>query len=470
MPIYVYKSPSFSPRLRKSRRWVFLCLLLGLCALLGLNSGSDSEEPPKILFEESLSEESDTTSQGKSLALHAEEPIPAEPTEIAGHIQRGETFTEALNREGISHQQIGQLISALRHGLHRSEFNPSVIQNGDQYAIVLDTIGAIERFEYTKRGDHEHRFFAERTNQAIKAWKESFPLVREVVTVSNRIDDSIWNALQTSRASPDLLAGKLEYIFEYDIDFQVDCRAGDRFSIAVEKFYNQNGQFVRYGDVLAAEYKSAKETEIYQAFRFVDPQGNEGYYNATGRSLQGIFLKAPLNFTRISSKFASTRFHTILKKTIPHHGVDYAAPHGTRVWAIADGVVTFAGHKGALGKYVEIKHKNGYKTGYGHLSGFARGLRTGQRIKQKQGIGYVGATGRATGPHLHFNFYTTLNGRYQLINPDRAINRPTGQPVPKAYLANFYQNRDQLLVQLAQHNGNLVTAAIQDTKFLQIEE
>ena len=119
-----------------------------------------------------------------------------------------------------------------------------------------------------------------------------------------------------------------------------------------------------------------------------------------------------------------------------------------------------SGRKGPLGNYIEIEHSNGYKTGYGHLRGFARGLKKGQRVSQKQTIGYVGSTGRSTGPHLHFNFYATINGNYKLINPTRKINRPAGQPIPEKYMAHFHQQRDQYLALLGRKNGSIVTTAL----------
>ncbi|MBT5829038.1 MAG: M23 family metallopeptidase, partial [Candidatus Latescibacteria bacterium] len=351
----------------------------------------------------------------------------------------------------------------------RTEFNPNLVQSGDQYAITLDSLGVIHKFEYIKRGDLERRFLADRTENKLKAWKEEIPLHREVVVISERITDSIWNALVQTDESP-LLIYKLEYIFEAYIDVDNDCYPADHFAFAIEKLYNENGDFVRYGEIFAAQYTSVKNDTTYQAFRYTSADDTEDYYDARGGSLQGLFLRKPLNFTRISSGFNKRRFHPILKKYIPHHGIDYAAPKGTKVWAIADGTVSFVGPKGALGNYVEIKHKNGYKTGYGHLSKFPRGLRKGQKVKQKQTIGYVGATGRATGPHLHFNFYATVKNKYKLVKPSADNNRPTGKPLPQAHLVEFEKKRNQFLSLLDRNSGTIVTALIQDTPTIATEE
>ena len=235
----------------------------------------------------------------------------------------------------------------------------------------------------------------------------------------------------------------------------VDCRPGDRFGLTVEKYF-KDSEFVRYGDILAAEYRSARAS--HRAFLYEAENGDAGYFDTNGRSLRGLFLKSPLNYRRISSRFSQRRYHPVLKKYTPHHGIDYAAKYGTPVWATAEGIVTFIGRKGALGNYIEVRHKNGYKTGYGHLSRFRNGLRKGSRVKQKQTIGYVGATGRATGPHLHYNFYVLEGGRYRARNGARVVDKPTGEPVPMARMLHFFRHRDRLLAVLDRHTGSVVTA------------
>jgi murein DD-endopeptidase MepM/ murein hydrolase activator NlpD len=263
--------------------------------------------------------------------------------------------------------------------------------------------------------------------------------------------------LVSTGESPGALSAKLTDIFEYYIDFMVDCRKGDRFSLIVEKFF-KDGAFVRYGDILSAEYRATRKN--YQAFRYENRAGDTGYYDADGKSLRGLFLKSPLNYRRISSRYNRRRYHPILKKYTPHHGIDYAADYGTPVWATAGGTVTFIGRKGALGNYIEIRHKNGYKTGYGHLSKFRKGLKKGAYLKQKQTIGYVGATGRATGPHLHYNFFNLAKGKYRPTNPAGIANRPTGKAVTKAHQVHFQHHRDRLWALLDRTTGSVVTAAL----------
>lgn len=216
---------------------------------------------------------------------------------------------------------------------------------------------------------------------------------------SGVIESSLFAA--TDKAGvPDSVAQQLAEIFSSDVDFHKDLRRGDRFSVVYEATFAE-GQPLGAGRVLAAEF--VNQGRVYQAIYFRDGQG-EGYYTPEGKSLRKAFLRSPLEFTRISSGFSSARFHPVLQTWRAHKGVDYAAPTGTRVRATADGAVAFAGRQGGYGNVVVLRHPNNTSTLYGHLSGFARGLRTGQRIRQGETVGYVGMSGLATGPHLHYEF------------------------------------------------------------------
>ncbi len=393
-------------------------------------------------------------------------PLPPELRTLTGTIGRGEAFSEALKSAGISHEEVFQLVKTLRKGILRADFNPNIVQRGDRFQARLDTFGVIQSFEYIKRGTLDSRILAEREDGRFRAWKETLPLDRRVVVVSEKIKDSIWNALRATGKNPDVLSSRLIDIFEYEIDFMVDCRPGDRFSIAFEEFYKDD-EFVRYGDILAAEY--ASRGKRVKAFLYEDIHGDRSHYDSDGKSLRGIFLKSPLKYRRISSGYTSRRYHPVLKRYLKHHGIDYAASHGTPIWATAEGTITFIGRQGALGKYIEIKHKNGYKTGYGHMSLFKRGLKKGTYVSQKQVIGFVGATGRATGPHVHYNFFTRSKGEYRLTNPSRIINRPIGKPIPKELIADFFTKRDDLYALFDLESGTTVTAYLDGAETLLTE-
>ena len=431
---------------------VFLVFVFVAWAGIGSKPRSVSETAPRH-------PESDPAPETQPEAALSEKP-ENQLTEISGQIESSQAFSEALLEKGVSHDQVFGLVSAVRAGVHRSGFNPNLVQRGDRYRLGIDSLGTIQTFEFVKNGDSETRFVALRENGSLRARTERNPLDREAVVVSGVIKDVLWNALAATGEDPAVLSDKMVDIFEYYIDFMVDCRADDRFSLIVEKF-SKDGRFLRYGDILAAEYAAARNS--YRAFRFEGPQIGSGYYGADGKSLQGLFLKSPLNYRRISSRYNPRRFHPILKKIIPHHGVDYAADYGSPVWTTADGTVTFVGRKGALGKYVEVRHKNGYKTGYGHLSRFRKGLKKGAYVRQKQTIGYVGATGRATGPHLHYNFFVRhKNGNYRLKDPGKVVVSLKSKSLPSARLPDFFQHRDRLLALLDGTPGSVVTAYLDD--------
>ena len=250
---------------------------------------------------------------------------------------------------------------------------------------------------------------------------------KKILHIGGVIKDNLISSIGESRDRV-LLALELSDIFAWDIDFTVDLRNRDAFKIVVEGFY-LDGEFKKYGDILSAEFVNNGET--YCAYRF-EHNGKAGYYDDEGKSLRKAFLKAPLSFRRISSGFSSGRFHPILKIYRPHHGLDYAAPAGTPVSTVGNGTVNFAGYKGQYGKLVVIRHSNGWKTYYGHLSRINRGIKRGLKVEQGQVIGYVGATGLATGPHLHYE----IRIGNKSVNP-LTVNLPRGNSIPRRFMAEF---------------------------------
>lgn len=196
-------------------------------------------------------------------------------------------------------------------------------------------------------------------------------------------------------------------IFAWQVDFERQIRPGDSWKLVIEKELLEDGSFYGWGNILAAKFTG--NAGDYKAFRFVN--GNSvGYYDANGENMKGKFLRSPLKYSRISSPFQRKRYHPILKVNRPHLGVDYAARAGTPIRSVGDGVISILGRRGGNGNMIKIRHNSKYETAYKHLSGFAKGLRQGRKVAQGQVIGYVGSTGLATGPHLHFEFYE--NGRY----------------------------------------------------------
>ena len=218
-------------------------------------------------------------------------------------------------------------------------------------------------------------------------------------------------------------------VFGYDIDFAQDIRQGDEFDVIYEQKV-ANGKVVGTGNILSARFTNRGKT--YTAVRYTNKQGNSSYYTADGNSMRKAFIRTPVDFARISSRFSMGRKHPILNKIRAHKGVDYAAPRGTPIKAAGDGKVLLAGRRGGYGNTVIIQHGNTYRTLYGHMQGFAKGVQTGGTVKQGQVIGYIGTTGLSTGPHLHYEF--RVNGVHR--NP-LTVKIPAAQPLAKKYRVAF---------------------------------
>ncbi len=348
-----------------------------------------------------------------------------------GRLQRDEPLYLSLHRNGVPHRLISQLTPALKGKLDLRKCLP-----GDCYTLVT-TPDSVLWFEYRK-GMRE-RCQVGREDGELQARVEPIEFNCVVKCLCGEIGSSLWEAMIDRCESPELIM-KFTEVLEWEIDFLTEPRKGDRFRLLYEE-YHKNGRFIRYGDILVAEYRSGDES--HQSVLYRSPDGKKGYYEPSGRSSRKAFLKSPLNYRRISSRFSYRRFHPVFKRYQPHLGVDYAAPVGTPVVASGDGTVTYAGWKRGFGKTVEIRHPNGFATSYGHLSRFAKGIRKGAKVEQKQLVGYVGNTGASTGPHLDYR--VKANGRY--VNPLRMVAPPV-EPVREGYLADFQKQRDNLLYAL----------------------
>jgi murein DD-endopeptidase MepM/ murein hydrolase activator NlpD len=277
-----------------------------------------------------------------------------------------------------------------------------------------------------------------REGEAWTAARRDVPVERKVVLVAGTVAGSLFESMEVLGEQAQLV---LDFagIFAWDFDFTSDSQPGDRFRMLVEKVY-AGDQFVKYDRILVAEYES--ERKVHTGIYFKDREGG-GYYTPAGESLRRAFLKSPLEFTRISSTFTRARRHPILGGVRPHLAVDYAAPTGTPIWAVADGRVEFAGYKGGNGNTVVIRHRANFKTMYNHLSRFGKGIRRGAAVKQRQAIGYVGTTGLSTGPHLDYR--VIKDGRF--VNPLKETFLP-GKPISPSARPAFLEARDSLLAEL----------------------
>ncbi len=277
-----------------------------------------------------------------------------------------------------------------------------------------------------------------RGTDGLKARQRAVNEAPRIVYKTATIRTSLFAATD-SAGIPDAVAMQVARVFATDIDFHSDLRKGDRFSVIYEMVY-EAGELVAPGRILAAQF--VNDGRVYHAVLFRDDEGSEGYYSLDGSNRAKAFLRSPVEFSRVSSGFG-TRFHPIFKNWRAHTGVDFAAPRGTRVLATADGTVVSAGARGGYGNAVEVRHGGGINTLYAHLSGFAAAIRAGTRVHQGQPIGFVGATGYATGPHLHYEF--KVAGIHQ--DPLR-VALPKAEPVParlrQSYLAVANDSRAKL--------------------------
>jgi murein DD-endopeptidase MepM/ murein hydrolase activator NlpD len=275
------------------------------------------------------------------------------------------------------------------------------------------------------------------------------PVETRTRTATATIDTSLFQAAAAADIS-DPIALKLANVFAYDIDFVLDIRAGDRFTVTYEKVY-QNGQYLHDGEVLAAEFVNSGK--VYRAVRFAQAGSPPSYYTAEGRPLRKAFLRAPVDFTRVSSVFNPARMHPILNRIRGHMGTDYAAPTGTPVHAAGDGRVSFEGRRGGYGNAIVLLHSNSVSTLYGHMSKFARNIHLGSHVSQGEIIGYVGMTGLATGPHLHYEYL--MNGVH--MNP-QTVHLPGAEPLRAESLRQFRLTTAPLLSSLEQRPPAAVAA------------
>ncbi len=347
--------------------------------------------------------------------------------EVSGTVKKGETLFDIFKRYNLDLTELFKIREASAH-IHRLK----KVYPGRQYKIVFDDSYQINSFVYWI--DDDNFLNIKRDEDGFSAEKITVIYERRIEQTGGMIKDNLIASIGEGRENL-MLGLQLSDIFSWDIDFTSDIRNGDVFKIVAEGLY-LDGEFRKYGDILSAEFQNNGKT--YSAYRF-EFDGKADYYDENGRSLKKAFLKAPLSFRRISSGYSKGRFHPVLKIYRPHHGLDYAAPAGTPVSAIGDGIVVFAGRKGQYGNLVILKHPNGYRTYYGHLSKLGSGIKNGIKVKQGEIIGNVGSTGIATGPHLHYEI--RINNRP--LNP-LTLKIPKGEPVPVKLMADFIRMKDEM--------------------------
>lgn len=328
---------------------------------------------------------------------------------ISGALRGTETFYDSLRKHRVPAEAINTIIGYLSELIDFRRCKPGV-----QYELELSPAGDVVQCRYYVSPVEVYTLKKEKDNYSI--YTEDVEIERHIVKLSGEITSSLFESFGESGEDDRLIMAFAE-IFASDIDFNTEPQPGDRFTMIFEKYFKDD-QLVGYGHILAARYETA--SDAYQAYYHARPGEKGTYYDAQGKSLGKHFLRSPVPFSRLTSGFSRSRRHPILGINRPHLGIDLAAPTGTPILAAADGVVVSRGRRGGYGKQVVLKHPGGYETYYGHLSRFARGIKPGARVNQGESIGFVGATGLATGPHLDYR----IKARGVFRNPFSLRFRP----------------------------------------------
>lgn len=405
--------------------------LFGMVTAYGIAPDTDTRDIPVQTLIENLALPQVTAMQGQAAQVfhHEEKVLP------------GETLGALLTRLGVSPQDNALLLRQSAAQIGRS------LRSGQRVQAVVSGNGGLMELLVTAPDGSLKRI--SRQAEGFVLDQSEAALETRIVMRSGRIDSSLFAATDAANL-PDSVATKMAEIFGTQLDFREDLRRGDTFSVVYEMDY-RNGEPTGTGRILSTEYVNAGKA--YRAVLYRTPSGEAEYYTPDGESLKKGFLRSPLEFSRITSSFSNSRQHPVYGFHRRHTGTDFGAPTGARVKAVGDAVVSFVGRKGGYGNLVILRHNNGYETYYAHLNGFANGIRRGTSVEQGQIIGYVGMTGTATGPHLHYE--VRIGG--QPRNPV-TVKLPGSPPLPVAQRARFNEQTAAWTQRLDQLRGTNLAA------------
>ncbi len=431
-------------------RWVLLAIAgTGIGAVIAsTNTESEAKNNAEIATDslpafKSVTKSSDELARDSfSLGLpelQAQQKIIDETNKLSSKqwrefkVKSGDSLARLFKRADIEPQQLDELMkSGDAVKTLRKIFPKDIIR------LLSDDDGILQALRYDI--DHKSYLMVEREQGVLVAKTYNHKIETRQTHASGVIDSSLLLAGENAGISDNIIM-ELANIFGWDIDFALDIRKDDNFTVLYEELY-RDGEKISDGKIIAADF--VNDGKIFRAVRYKNPQTSESeYYTPDGKSMRKAFIRSPVHFSRISSGFNLKRKHPILLNKRPHRGVDYAAKRGTPIYAAGDGKVIFKGKKGGYGKVMILKHGTKYTTLYAHLKTYNRKLKTGSRVKQGQTIAYVGSTGLATGPHLHYEF--RVNGVHR--NP-LTVRLPASNPVPKRHMADFDQVTAPVIAQL----------------------
>ncbi|MGB5452547.1 MAG: peptidoglycan DD-metalloendopeptidase family protein [Sedimenticolaceae bacterium] len=396
------------------------------------------EEPLSSQMDEAevIVAKAETPGDNLRLGLVVASPPPeaeAQPRWTEHRVVKGESLARIFDLQGLDARLLHEIINSSKEAKSLAQIRP-----GQKLRFQFD-----DNHELTRLELHRNRVESIRiaiADDEITIEEVSKAVEKRVASAAGVIESSLFADGQKAGLSDGQIM-ELAAIFGWDIDFALEIRAGDQFRVLYEEHF-LDGEKLRNGPILAAEFTN--RSEAYKAVRYEDRNGEVGYFDVDGKSKRRAFIRTPIKFARVSSRYNPKRWHPVLKKWRSHKGVDYAAPKGTPVKATGDGRVIHRGTKGGYGRTVIIEHAGKYTTLYAHLSGYSKRAKTGNRVKQGQVIGYVGKSGLATGPHLHYEF--RVSGQHR--DPLR-VKLPKSLSLPKSEIAEFHKAVNPLLTQLA---------------------
>lgn len=361
-------------------------------------------------------------------------------------VQPGQTLSDIFNARGLGMSDLQEVIDAAggaKSGLY--DLHP-----GEEFGFLLDHGGGLKAFRFDTDGTTRATVHLDAGQATVTTRERS---IDHRVEIAHAVIKSSLFGAAADAGLDDSMIVKLADVFKYDIDFLKDVRSGDSFTVIYDNVY-RDGAFYHSGDIIAAEFLN--HGQRYTAYRFKEADGSYNYYSEEGRPLRKALLRTPVAFTRISSRFSLARLHPILGYTRAHKGVDYAAPIGTPIHAAGDGVIVYRGWENGYGNFVLVKHNAEYTTAYGHMSRFEPGERVGTRVHQGEVIGFVGMTGLATGPHLHYE--VRVYGKPE--NP-LTVTMPKPQPLPPKLLAQFKLQTQPMVARIKTVDSNIKLASRQ---------
>ncbi len=410
---------------------IILIFLLGILVLVAMTMATPSNDNNRT-----------KTAPAIKITPTLEQPIKAQPVPVVRKtsltIGRGDTITQVLQRGGVTNTEAHKIVRELKGTYNLARIHPGqkvTLTKKDKQVVSL-------RYDISKAS---YLVSEKLHNGTFSSKIINIPYTIKTAIVSGEINNSLFGAITSNGENPEL-ADSMAKLYEYDIDFNRDIRKGDKFRVIIEKQY-LNGKFASYRNILAAEFINRDKS--YKVIRYTCEDGSTSYYHPDGRAVKKLFLRCPLPFMRITSRYGN-RKHPVLGFSAKHNGVDFGAPTGTIVRASASGTIVQKGYHRIRGKFIIIRHPNRYQTHYYHLSRIKPSVRRGSRVAQGDIIGNVGSTGRSTGPHLHYG----IKKNYRFINP-LTLKSPSVKPINATEIDQFRHYSSSLFSLLSDRNLSL---------------